>query len=53
MEYSRKSLRVKLGCLERCLKEGSTLVTDGRMESAWVTLKGQAEQQEEIEKILQ
>ncbi|KAG7167652.1 FAST kinase domain-containing protein 5, mitochondrial-like isoform X2 [Homarus americanus] len=48
MEYNRKSLRSKLGCLERSLKEGSTFVTEGRLESAWVTLKGQAERQEEV-----
>ncbi|XP_071532074.1 FAST kinase domain-containing protein 5, mitochondrial [Panulirus ornatus] len=48
MEYSRKSLRAKLGCLERSLNEGSTLVTDGLVDSAWVILKGQIEQQEEI-----
>nr|XP_053656080.1 FAST kinase domain-containing protein 5, mitochondrial-like [Cherax quadricarinatus] len=48
MEYTRKSLRAKLCCLERCLNEGSTLDTSGRLDNAWVVLKGQAERQEEI-----
>ncbi|XP_045603392.1 FAST kinase domain-containing protein 5, mitochondrial [Procambarus clarkii] len=48
MEYSRKRLRSKLECLERCLNQGSSFVSDGRVESAWVILKSQAERQEEI-----
>lgn len=48
MEYSRKSLRSKFGCLERILKEGSTLTVDGRVESAVVSIKGHAVQQEEM-----
>lgn len=48
MDYSRKNLRTKLACLERILKEGSTLATDGRTESALISLKGQVVQQEEM-----
>ncbi|KAG0722490.1 FAST kinase domain-containing protein 5, mitochondrial [Chionoecetes opilio] len=48
MEYNRKSLRAKLSCLERCLKDGSSLCMDGCIESAWVTLKGKADRQQEI-----
>lgn len=47
MEYNKKNLRMKLSCLDRSLKDGSSLRTDGCMESAWVTLKAGAERQEE------
>nr|ACY66585.1 hypothetical protein [Scylla paramamosain] len=48
MEYNRKSLRAKLSCLDRSLKEGSSLCLDGRVESAWVNLKASMEKQEEM-----
>ncbi|XP_068225597.1 FAST kinase domain-containing protein 5, mitochondrial [Palaemon carinicauda] len=48
MEYTRKSLRAKLACLERVLSDGSSLAIDSRMETALVSLKGQAIQQEEM-----
>lgn len=47
MDYHKKKLRLKLSCLDRVLKEGSSLRTDGCMESAWVTLKARVERQEE------
>ncbi|XP_027228718.1 FAST kinase domain-containing protein 5, mitochondrial [Penaeus vannamei] len=48
MEYTKKSLRTKLGCLERSLQEGSNLRVEGRIESALVWIKGQSAQQEEM-----
>ena len=48
MEYNRKSLRAKLSCLERSMKEGSSLSLEGRTDSALATLKGKADRLEEM-----